>query len=329
MKKYGSLLVLGMLMAGGALVMLGEKSKGRVGLDAVMEVATDASHDLDRVGFGLTRVSDAEEMELGREIAMHSSGWWGSANSDLDSYVKSLGRILAMRVRRTGITYSFHVLDSPDVNAFALPGGQIFILRGLVEFAGSESELAMIIGHEIAHVDLRHCIELFQHELLIKKIAGSSPTNLIGGMRYLLVKGLGTMALLVHRIITQGYRQFQEFDADAQGWSYATAAGYDPEAAVRIMAKLSDRFGNLEQQPVSNRSPIGEIAGVIVSAPGSYLRSHPPTIDRIKAFKKILEDRQSDLTGRSFYVGAENLKKLRTRRQLPLPAEERPFSGNR
>ena len=323
-KRLGFFVILALLVGGGALVMMGEKSKGKVGLDAVLQVATDAQRDVDRIGFGLTRVSDAEEMKLGDEIAGRAGSWWGSAPpAELASYVDNLGQTLAAHVRRPGIKYTFHVVDSPDINAFALPGGQIFVLRGLINFAESESELAMIVGHEIAHVDLRHCIELFQHELMVKKIAGTSPHDLLSGVRFVLVKSLGTMGVLVHRIVTQGYRQFQEFDADAQGWALATTAGYDPEAGLRIMARMSDRFAAIEKEPREAKSPASEIARVIVSAPGSYLRSHPPTAERIKAFRKVLNDQQSRLASQTFYVGRENLKKRQTRRQLALADETR------
>src|SRR5438309_1550737 len=68
-------------------------------------------------------------------------------------YVNAVGQSLVPNVRRTGIAYQFHAIDSPEVNAFAVPGGQVFVFTGMLRFLKSEAELAAILGHEISHVD--------------------------------------------------------------------------------------------------------------------------------------------------------------------------------
>jgi Zn-dependent protease with chaperone function len=93
----------------------------------------------DQVGMKFTRVSDAEESKLGEELAR---GFPASASDPAAAYVTQVAQPLLAHVRRHGIRYQFHIVDSPEVNAFALPGGQIFIMRGMLEFTNSEAELA-------------------------------------------------------------------------------------------------------------------------------------------------------------------------------------------
>jgi len=257
-KRLGFFVILALLVGGGALVMMGEKSKGKVGLDAVLQVATDAQRDVDRIGFGLTRVSDAEEMKLGDEIAGRAGLWWGSAPpAELASYVDNLGQTLAAHVRRPGIKYTFHVVDSPDINAFALPGGQIFVLRGLINFAESESELAMIVGHEIAHALQEHGRErvgkqrLAQIGTVIASIGGALLG--FGDLGGQVASGAAQLTLLK-------YGRDDETEADVIGLDLAARAAFDPRAGLVVWQKM---------------------AAVAKGQPPQWLSSHPSHATRI------------------------------------------------
>src|SRR4029077_11517551 len=124
----------------------------------------------------------------------------GREDADAGRYVMGVAQPLLPYLRRPGIRCEFHVIDSPLTNAFALPGGQIFVMRGLLEFVESEAELAAVLGHEMSHVDLRHCIEHYQYEAKLKK-AG--------------VPELGWIVETAHRLVMLGFSPQQELEADA------------------------------------------------------------------------------------------------------------------
>src|SRR5260370_42098150 len=138
-------------------------------------------------------------------------------------YVEAVGQKVAMGRQRKGIPYQFLVIDEAVQNAFALPGGRVFIYRGMLEFLNSEAELAAILGHEISHVDLRHCVERYQYQYKLK--------------------ALGSMLEFAHRLMIVGFTQDQESDADSQGEQLAIEAGYDPDAAAVLFERMKTHFG--------------------------------------------------------------------------------------
>lgn len=310
---YSLIVVMLMLIVGGIIVMQGDPEE-KVGLTGVMELVGDAQRTALKPAMMATRVSPAEEMELGNRLAGYMSfGSVSSSDSEelkaIELYVKRLGRSLLGSISRKEINYEFHLIDSGMVNAFALPGGQIFVFKGLVDFVESEAELASILGHEITHVDARHCIESFQAEMAAEKIAGS----VLGNDRWL----AGMAMRYASRIIQGGYRQFQEFEADARGLKFAVDAGYDPSAAEMVMQRLGMAYGG-ETKPEKASDPVAELKIAVKSAAGSYFRSHPPTVDRVERLRR----QASQHTGKKkFYVGKENLKQRLTRFQKEIPEE--------
>ena len=117
-------------------------------------------------------------------------------------------------------------MEGSWINAFALPGGQVFISTGMLKFLRSESELASILGHEIAHVDQRHCIEMFQSQIALDRIG---------------MDEIGQLAEMTHQLVSAGYRKYQEHEADAAGLRFAMAAGYEPVAIVSTFERLRER----------------------------------------------------------------------------------------
>ena len=129
MKKPGFIIVLALLLGGGALVTLGKMDQ-KTDLSAVLEMWGDALRDTDRVTLEATRVSDAKEMRFGNELRQRLP----ADDPTWTPYVNAVGQTLVPNVRRQGITYQFHAIDSPEVNAFAIPGGHVFIFTGLLRF---------------------------------------------------------------------------------------------------------------------------------------------------------------------------------------------------
>ena len=292
-----SLAVVALLL--GALAIVGvDSSESSVDLDAVAEAWGDVLSDADQFGMRLTRVSAADEMELGRRL---SSEFASSAAHPLDSYVAAVGQELTRNIERHDIQYRFRVVESGVINAFALPGGNVFITTGMMQFLESEAELAAILGHEIAHVDLRHCIERFQYELA----AGD----------------VGRAAEAMRRVAGQGYARFQEVDADLHGIYLSMRAGYDPAAGQAVF----DRF-TAQHEPESGprpRTPVGELARVTIATAGDYLRSHPPSTSRSRRVSQLLERIRSREQGAAVYVGRENYRTRTPRSRRFIPAESR------
>lgn len=158
--------------------------------------------------------------------------------------------------------WEFVVFDSPEVNAFALPGGKVGVYTGLLNLAASDDELAVVIGHEIAHVTARHGAERMTWEQgiqMVGGVVGATAENKLSPQTSNLVKlvyGAGTQlaAVLPHS-------RFQESEADKIGLRYAAKAGYDPRAALAFWAKMN-------QQSAAPAGP-------------AFLRTHPTSEDRI------------------------------------------------
>ena len=158
MRRLALLIIVFSIVA--ALVFVEKRpDTGRVGLNAVMRLVADFERQVERIPLTATRVSDSEETEVGRRLALHYH------LSTTDPYLERVGQLVAARVNRKGIAYRFYLDDQAGVNAFALPGGQIVVGPGMLKLMESEDELAALLGHEITHVDRRHTIERFQYEL--------------------------------------------------------------------------------------------------------------------------------------------------------------------
>ena len=300
-------IVLLVLLAGGGAVMVGEVDDV-VGFSSVLEIWSDVLRDADQFGLKLTRVSDQEEMRLGHDLAQSVGSQWRT-NQDLETYVSGVADRLIPHVRRTGITYHFQVIDADAINAFALPGGQIFVAAGLVEFAQSEAELAAVLGHEMAHVDLRHCIERYQYQLALETIGAGE---------------IGQLAELARRLVAIGYTKYQELEADTEGVRLSIAAGYQPEAAEGFFTRLMQERG--EQAPQRAATPVGEVVGAMGQAMGSYLDSHPSSFERTRRLNNLVARNRRRLAETRFYVGRENHRQRIPRDTQEFPGEFEPIA---
>lgn len=291
-----------LLVAGGGLTWLGKPDR-EISYTAAGELWADVLRDADQLGLQVTRVSDQEEMDLGRKIVRQYLS--GNATSQAwVPYVGAVGKALAAHVSRKGIVYEFHVIESPMVNAFALPGGQVVVFTGLLNLVESEAELAAVMGHEIAHVDARHCIERFQYQMKLKKLG-------LGG-----VAGLGELAQV---LISQGYAQHHELEADSIGLRLALAAGYDPRGAELMFRRLMKAQGERAARPAS--TPIDELLGVVGTAATDYFRSHPPTAERLRRVNGLIAREARRNAGKSVYIGRQNHTSRTPRSQKEFPGE--------
>ena len=304
--RRGLVVVLAVLLLGGAAVLLGDIEHG-VSFSSILEIWADVLRDTDQFGFRLTRVSAPEEIRVGKELAGEIARWWRE-DPEWAPYVSAVGRTLLPHIHRTAITYEFHVIESRQINAFALPGGQIFVMRGMLEFLRSEAELAAVLGHEISHVDLRHCIERHQYELAMRKVGAGE---------------VGALAEIARRLLTIGYTKYQELEADAHGMRLSVLAGYDPEASAAMFNRLRERYR--ERTPPRARTPVGEVGQAVEQAMASYFRTHPPSVERVRQLERLVRQNRQRLAGQTFYTGVENYRVRISRSQQEFPEERHRF----
>ncbi len=223
-------------------------------------------------------ISEKAELNLGLETQKAIVKEYGQyLNPAVQSYINEIGQKIVAVCDRPGVPYQFIVLDTPLVNAFAVPGC-VFMTRGILELMDDEAELAGVIGHEVGHITGFHAVKLIQKSYgygflaTFAAIAGTiySPT-LRDGKEYAayyetLYRGIG----IVSAGFLTGYGREFELEADRSGLKYAIMAGYDPDAMISFFKRMR----SLEEE---------EALGIAV-----FLRTHPPTNDRIKQIKRIL-----------------------------------------
>lgn len=192
--------------------------------------------DARQLGFALFGdYSPEEETRIGRQIAGNLLGAVPLVRDDkLQRYVNLVGDWVALQSGRKDIAWHFGVLDTEDINAFAAPGGYIFVTRGLYRRLNNEAELAGVLAHEIAHVTLKHHLKVLKQSTLIgefgkavsRKAQGSDPAvqNLIGNGAEIMARGLDKDA---------------EFEADRVGIVFAARAGYDPWGLPEVLQDLA------------------------------------------------------------------------------------------
>ena len=219
----------------------------RVGLDAPMELWADVLRDTNR----LTAPPPSEEQRLGAQL----SGMvpvTAPSDPSLQPRVNAVAAKVVAQCRRKEIQYTFTVREDSTVNAFALPGGHIYVNTGLLAFVRSDDELAVVLGHEVSHVELRH----------------ATPN-------------------LARSVLSLGYTKYQEFDADVRGVHLAEQAGYDPRAAMDVFTRLALQGGS-RAHAAKARSPLSETGEVMMETLGTYWRSHPEAEERVRRISDTL-----------------------------------------
>jgi predicted Zn-dependent protease len=207
----------------------------------------------------ISLVSESQEIAIGNEVAASTRASIGDyPDTQLQSYVGGLGQRLAATSERPGLPWSFEVIDDPAVNAFAAPGGKIFVTRGILPFLSSEAELAGVVGHEIGHVTARHTARQITRQQLfsIGLVAGSIASSRVASAAGALQQGLQLLFL--------SYSRADESQADELGFRYIRRARYNPN-------EMSDVFRVLER--------VGELSGG--GKVPTWAASHPAPEDRL------------------------------------------------
>jgi len=179
-------------------------------------------------------LSEDQEIQMGREYnAQILRQYQIYEDEKIQNYVQSIGESLAKKSHRPNLIYRFTVLDSPEINAFALPGGYIYINRGLMAYMSSEEELAAVLGHEIGHVTARHSVRQYSQAQLMGVLSAAIEIN--SG------RTAGDLANLASGALLSGYGREMELEADDLGAQYIYQDGYSPQGMYDVLAVLKDQ----------------------------------------------------------------------------------------
>lgn len=261
-----------------------------VSANAVLDVAADVQRDLTRVPMRFTRLSDAEEIEIGNELAARYAVGADALTPEeagTEKYVQKVGGRVALHAHRR-LPYSFHLLpDAGMINAFSLPGGHVYIGKGMLDLMTSEDELANVLGHEVEHIDHYHCAERVQLEARLRHLGV-----------------VGALVQIPFEVWEAGYNKDEEFEADREGTRLAVGAGYSPYGAVTMFEKFSRLH---EEYVIHARSPEQELSQLAIQSLSGYFRSHPQPSERLAQVNKLLaqEHWQSRTTQKPFRVEYE------------------------
>ena len=216
----------------------------------------------------LMLLSEADEVQLGQQTDKEIVKTYTLyQDPDLEQYIGQLGRRLASLSHRPQLSYHFKVLDTPVVNAFAVPGGYVYLTRGILSYFNDEAELAGVMGHEIGHITARHSAHQYS-QLQVTQLAFSLGMALGEGFRQFAGLAEAGVSMLFLRFSRDNERQ-----ADDLGMLYATRAGLDASR----MADFFETLGRLN--PTSDRSGLD-----------SWFSTHPNPPDRIRVIKTRAPD---------------------------------------
>lgn len=208
----------------------------------------------------LALISESQEVQLGAQSAQQVARSIGVVDdAALQAYVDRVGQALAANSERPELPWTFAVVDDPTPNAFALPGGYIFITRGLMSLLGSEAELAAVLGHEIGHVTARHSVSQLSRAQLAQLGLGlgSVLSPEVAQFGDLIGQGLSLLFLK--------YGRDDERQSDELGFRYMLEGGYDPAEMADVFAALMAASGAAEQTALPN-----------------WLATHPAEAERIE-----------------------------------------------
>ncbi len=234
-------------------------------------------------GQDVVLMSEAQEIETGRKMHPQVLQEYGRYDDEaLQQYVNAVGQRIAAQSHRPNLQFTFTVLDSDVVNAFALPGGYIYVTRGIMSYLNSEAELAAVLGHEVGHVTARHTV---------RQQTGATAAG-VGAVVVGILTGSGDLANVANMAgsaLISGYGRDMELEADGLGAEYLNRIGYEPEAMIDVVRLLKNQeMFEIQKARQENRPP-RVYHGVFSSHPDNDTRLH----EVVKAAAKVqnAEDR--------------------------------------
>lgn len=245
-----------------------------IGLLAALPAQAQFNFDLNRildtvkkVGQATHEIGEKEEIAIGRDMAARLLGAAPLvADARLQRYVNHVGRWLASQTERADLPWHFGVLDAPQLNAFAVPGGTIFVTRGLVARMRNEAELAGVLSHEIAHVLRKHHLKAIQKHAQTA-LAGEALATAIQDARS---SARDKLISFGTEMYSRGLDKSDEIEADRLGVVIAARAGYDAYGLPAVL------------QTLQSMNPQD-------SAIALMFKTHPPAGDRLEALSEKMQ----------------------------------------
>lgn len=230
----------------------------------------------------LMLLTESDELALGQQTDQAVVQEYGIYNdTELNSYVNRIGQEMSKNTHRPNLNYSFKVLDTPVVNAFAVPGGYVYFTRGIMAYLNNEAEFAGVLGHELGHINARHsAVKYSQMQLaqvglvagmvLSEKVAQYSP-YLMAGMELMFLK----------------FSRDDERQADDLGVIYSTSTGYNSLGMATF-------FETLERMHPSSGQALPD-----------WFSTHPNPVDRVAAVKRKTQEEQAKYPGKEFTINRD------------------------
>jgi predicted Zn-dependent protease len=247
-----------------------------------------------------------EEIRLGEEQAPKFAKQGGGEvpDQEISAYVKKIGMDLVEQIRpehRRGLPWVFTVLNSQKLNAFALPGGKVFVTRGLMEKMSNEAQLAAALGHEVGHVVANH----IGKQMAKRQNTAIWTTGIGVAGEYVGADWVGTVGEIGGGLLVLKFGRSQELEADGIGITYMNRLGYDPEGMVQLLRILAEASEG-------GRSP-------------EMFSTHPDPRRRITDARELLAGPEYTI-GRGGRIGAETYAPILARLKAlpaPTPVEEK------
>ncbi|AQZ93883.1 M48 family metalloprotease [Halopseudomonas phragmitis] len=238
-------------------------------------------------------MSEAQELTLGRQASQQLEQQLSMVGDEaLQAYVQGVGQRLAQASHRPGLDYRFRVVDSADVNAFALPGGHIYIHRGLLAYLNSEAELAAVLGHELGHVTARHGVR--QQSMAMGTGLLSDLLTIGTGVR-----AAGDLSNILGTAMVRGYGREMELEADGLGAEYLARTGYRPQAMLSVIGVLKDQDDYHRQRAAAEGREVAGYHGLFATHP-----THDQRLRQVVARAEALAGDQAQHDGIGEYLKA-------------------------
>ncbi len=251
-----------------------------------------------------TVMNETTELAEGKKAHEQVLAEYGAyKDARLQAYVDGVGQRLARQSERAQLAWTFTVLDSPEINAFALPGGYVYVTRGIMAYMDSEADLAGVIGHEIGHVTARHGSQRATRQQ--KAGVGVIAATILGAvLESAGLGGAGELASQVSQTVAASYiatyGREQELQADRLGAEYLARSNYDPRNMIDVIQVLKnqERFAEEAARAEGRTAP----------AQANWLASHPSNDKRLQDITQIAQQYEGkyDDEGRARYLQAIN-----------------------
>jgi hypothetical protein len=237
----------------------------------LFNLGRQAARAADDVGQNIFALDLAQERETGREVhRMILKDHTILRLPEQQSRMERLAEPLLNLCKRKGLTYTFSVIDDKEVNAFSHLGAYIYVHKGLLDFAASDVELQYVIGHEIAHVELKHCLRNLTYSARMSKWTPDAA---------------GGIAQLAYNMISLGYSEDFEFEADEWSFRSQIRLGYRPDQATSFARHYLQYLTSRGIETESRRAE--SVSDAVAREVENHFRSHPAARERLRRLEKL------------------------------------------